>query len=82
MLKTQESLRQTQYLVTTHSPILPDMVADNALFVVCRRNNETQIDPVSAWGPLARRSSIGMALTDEASRLSVSERILRGDFDA
>ena len=82
MLKTQESLRKTQYLVTTHSPILPDMVADNALFVVCRRNNETQIDPVSAWGPLARRSSIGMALADEASRLSVSERILRGDFDA
>ena len=82
MLKTQENLCQTQYLVTTHSPILPDLLVDNALFVVSRRNNETRIDPFSAWGPLARGSSIGSALGDDAPRLSVSERILRGDFDA
>ena len=82
MLKTQENLCQTQYLVTTHSPILPDLLADNALFVVSRRNNETRIDPFSAWGPLARGSNIGVALGDEAPRMSVSERILRGDFDA
>ena len=82
MLKTQENLCQTQYLVTTHSPILPDLLADNALLVVSRHNNETRIDPFSAWGPLARGSSIGSALGDDAPRLSVSERILRGDFDA
>ena len=82
MLKTQENLCQTQYLVTTHSPILPDLLVDNALFVVSRHNNETRIEPFSAWGPLARGSNIGAALGDDAPRLSVSERILRGDFDA
>ena len=81
LLKTQESFRRTQYLVTTHSPILPDMLEDKALFVVRRRSNETRVDPFSAWGPLARRSGIGEALSAGASRLSVSERILRGDFD-
>ncbi len=82
LLKTQESFRRTQYLITTHSPILPDMLADKALLVVRRSNNETRVDPFSAWGALARRSSIGEALADGASQLSVSERILRGDFDA
>ena len=81
LLKTQESFRRTQYLMTTHSPLLPDLLEDRALFVVRRTNNKTQVDPFSTWGPLDRRSGIGEALADGASQLSVSERILRGDFD-
>ena len=82
LLKTQESFRRTQYLMTTHSPILPDLLDDRALLVVRRNNNETRVDPFSTWGPLDRRSSIGEALADGTSQLLVSERILRGDFDA
>ena len=51
LLKTQETLRQTQYIVTTHSPILPDLLADDSLFAVRRLNGQTRIDPFSTWGP-------------------------------
>ena len=82
LLQTRESLKQSQYIVTTHSPILPDLLSDRSLFVVQRTDGRTRIDPFSAWGPLARGSSIGAALSDDLERSPVSERILRGDFDA
>lgn len=40
----------------------------------------TAIDPFSTWGPLGRSSDIDKALNAEET--TVSERILRGDFDA
>ena len=82
LLKTRESLKQSQYIVTTHSPILPDLLSDSSLFVVQRTDGHTRVTPFSTWGPLARGSSIGEALTDDQERSPISERILRGDFDA
>ena len=81
LLKTQETLRQTQHIITTHSPILPDLLADDSLFAVRRLNGQTRIDPFSTWGPLARRDDIIQALSDEEEDLPVSARIMRGDFD-
>ena len=82
LLKTQETLNQTQHIITTHSPILPDLLEDDSLFAVRRLNGQTRIDPFSTWGPLARRDDIGQVLTDAEDGLPVSARILRGDFDA
>jgi predicted ATPase len=83
LLKTRASLGETQYIVTTHSPILPDLLPDDALFVVRRINGQTQIDPFSTWGSLSRKGDIELALDDRpVERLPFSERILRGDFDA
>ena len=82
LLKTQETLQQTQYIVTTHSPILPDLLADSSLFVTNRIDRKTRIEPFSTWGPLGRRSDISQVLSDEEDGLPVSARILRGDFDA
>ena len=82
LLKTQETLRQTQYIVTTHSPVLPDFLADGSLFAVRRPNGRTCIDPFSTWGSLGRRDEINRALSGEEDGLPVSTRILRGDFDA
>ena len=82
LLKTQEALNQTQHIITTHSPILPDLLEDDSLFAVRRLNGQTRIDPFSSWGPLARRDDIGEALSDDENGLPVSARILRGDFDA
>ena len=83
LLKTQEVLGQTQHLVTTHSPILPDLLADKSLFVVSRLNRKTHIDPfATSWGPLGRGGDIDRTLDDASERLPISERILRGDFDA
>ncbi len=82
LLKTRESLKQTQYIVTTHSPLLTDLLGDNSLFVVNRPGRKTCIRPFSTWGPLARRREIEQALADNQEGLPLSERILRGDFDA
>jgi predicted ATPase len=83
LLRTRASLGQSQYIVTTHSPILPDLLPDEALLVVRRIEGHTRIDPFSTWGTLARKEDIDRALDEvRADRLAVSERLLRGDFDA
>ena len=81
-LKTQENLTNTQYIVTTHSPILPDKVGGKSLFVVRRSARNTRVDPFSTWGPLGQRHDIDSAFDDNRERLPISQRILRGDFDA
>lgn len=83
LLKTRATLGRTQYIVTTHSPILPDLLPDEALFVVRRIDGKTCIDQFSNWGPLARKEDIEHAFDESpGERLPVSERLLRGDFDA
>ena len=79
LLKTRASLGQTQYIVTTHSPILPDLMPDHSLLVVRRIDGRTHIDPFSTWGPLgplSRKGDIDRALDDEAQRLPVPKRNL------
>jgi predicted ATPase len=83
LLKTRAGVGQTQYVVTTHSPVLPDMIPDESLYVVRKTSAGTQIEPFSTWGALGRRGDIDQALTEHGEeRLTVSERLLRGDFDA
>jgi predicted ATPase len=81
LLKNRTATGDTQFIVTTHSPILPDMISDEDLFVCHKESGHTIIEPFSVWGPLGRREGIESALNNE-EKPSVSERILRGDFDA
>lgn len=84
LLKTRASLGETQYIVTTHSPLLPDLMPDDSLFV-CKRSSEgeTVIEPFSVWGPLGKKAKVDSSLMEEGEEgLTVSERLLRGDFDA
>ena len=82
LLKVNSQFRETQYIVTTHSPILPDRLPEESLFVVQRVNRETRIAPFETWGPLGRQRDIQDTLDDGYETLPISERILRGDFDA
>ena len=88
LLRTQRSIGQTQYIVTTHSPRLPDLLPEEALYVVRRRNGQTRINPLAdwaaaaEWGPLGRSEGVRQALADDDEVTPISERILRGDFDA
>ena len=81
LLKTRASFGETQYIVTTHSPLLPDLVSNKSLFVCKKTKGETSIEHFSPWGSLAKRTDIDSALMDE-EELTISERMLRGDFDA
>ena len=82
MLKTQLYIGQTQYIVTTHSPVLIDNLPKDALLVTQRNGRHTKINPFSIFGPLGRINKTACNLDDEENSLYVSERILRGDFDA
>ena len=83
LLKTRETLNQTQHIITTHSPILPDLLADDCLYAVRRLDRKTHIDPfATSWGPLGRGKDIDRTLDDAPERLPISARMLRGDFDA
>ena len=84
LLKTRSGLGPTQYIVTTHSPILPDLLPDDSLFAVRRVERRTRIDHSSGWqplGPMGRRGDVDRALDDRAgggqASLPVSDRILR-----
>ena len=81
LLTVNSQFRETQYIVTTHSPILPDWLPKESLFVVQRINRETQVASFETWGPLGRKRDIRDALDDGYEALPISNRILRGDFD-
>ena len=82
-LETRMLLEDTQFIVTTHSSLLPDLVPPESLYVCRKVNGNTEIEPFTMMhvGPLWKKSDIEVALDDEDA-LSPSERILRGDFDA
>lgn len=80
LLKNRVATGDTQLIVTTHSPILPDLIPDECLHVCRRVQGKTIIEPFSVWGPLARSDSIRGHLNGE-DRRSVYDRILRGDFE-
>ena len=84
LLKSRADQGDTQLIVTTHSPLLPDLIPDEHLYVCRKVEGCTIIEPLTCWGELARRRRTGKALDDDVEALqpSVSERILRGDFDA
>jgi len=81
-LQTQAERGLSQIIITTHSPVLPDLIADSSLFVCRKQSQGTTIETYQHWGPLGRRKGIDEALDDEQESLKVSERMMRGDFDA
>lgn len=82
LLKTQKALGHTQYLVTTHSSILPDFLPEEVLFVTQRMKRCTRIDPLSFRSAMPTTGRIHQDVEGLQEDLPVSKRILRGDFDA
>ena len=83
LLKTRMILQDSQFIVTTHSSLLPDLIPPESLYVCRKIHGHTEIEPFNMMhiGPLWKKKEIEMAL-DDGDALSPSERILRGDFDA
>jgi predicted ATPase len=76
--------QERQFLVTTHSPLLPDLIDPDCLFVSQRKRGATTISAFQTRGPLFRPEEIDSSLEEEGgaspSLATVSERVLRGDF--
>ena len=72
----------TQFIVTTHSSLLLDLLPSDSLFVCGRNADQTVIEPFEDDGPMFRPSAIDQGLDEQDDLVvPVSERILRGDFD-
>lgn len=82
LLDTRASSHESQLIVTTHSPLLPDLLSDNYLYICRKHGGKTTIQKFSqADGALWRRANSEDALDEEEELLTPTERILRGDFD-
>lgn len=82
LLRSRAMEGETQYIVTTHSPLIPDHVASLHRFVCRKKGGSTVIEPYRATiGPLTDRLDIDKALVDD-EELTVEDLMLRGDFDA
>lgn len=81
-LKTRAEAGNTQFIVTTHSPLLPDLIPDQFLYACKRTEGSTIIERFTPeLGSFTRATDIDNSLNEEEPS-TVSERILRGDFDA
>ncbi|MBN2378513.1 AAA family ATPase [candidate division WOR-3 bacterium] len=83
-LKDLADFGDTQLIVTTHSPILPKFIPSRKLYVCAKEEGYTVIKPLKMWnvaGSLAKEAEVGKAL-DAEEEFTVTERILRGDFDS
>jgi hypothetical protein len=68
-------------IVTTHSPLLVDLIPDQYLYVCHKHDGGTRIEPFTSL-KLWRNKEASQALEDDEEALSVSAQILRGDLDA
>ena len=82
LLKNRVTGGDTQLIVTTHSPLLPDLLPADSLFVCRKEEGHTAVKPLPDAKPIYRQISVKKALDDEDEGPTVSERLLRGDFDA
>jgi predicted ATPase len=80
-LKTQAQAGTTQYIVTTHSPVLADYMPLDSLYVCRKEKAGTSIQTLSdiEWGPLSHKRTIKEALKENPER-SFSALMLRGDL--
>ncbi|MFO1434732.1 MAG: AAA family ATPase [Candidatus Competibacteraceae bacterium] len=63
LLKTRAL--DSQLIVTTHSPILPDFIPDESLYICKRKDSNTVIEPfISKLGEFTRRNDIEYALIE------------------
>ena len=69
----------TQIIVTTHSPLLANLIPNESLYVCRKKERRTFIEPFQPWGDLGKSSEVDHRLEEP---LSVGDRIVRGDFDA
>ncbi len=82
LLKTRASTEDTQVFITTHSPLLSDLLSQEDLFICKKLEGATSIVPLRSAGELFQSREINEALNSEDDTpTSISERILRGDFD-
>lgn len=79
VLKNRVRAGNTQIIVTTHSPLFLDLIDDKSLFAFKKQDNKTTIQPfATSIGPISKKGDIDTALEES----TVSDRLLRGDFDA
>ncbi len=81
LLSNRAAEGKTQLIVTTHSPIVSDLIPAQSLYVCQKVGGRTTIKPLRPIPPLFRSPDLSQILDAEEGATPISERILRGDFD-
>jgi len=81
ILESRAESGDTQLIVTTHSPILPNYIPREFLFVCRKKDGSTQVEHFSP-PELFLDSEVESALEEGDERLSPGQLMLRGDLDA
>ena len=81
-LDTRRLLERTQYIVTTHSPLLTEFIRPEFFYVCHKVDRNTTIEPFltrvqSLWPKL----NVKEAMKKNKNDMSIPNRILRGDLD-
>jgi predicted ATPase len=80
-LKTQAMLGDTQFIVTTHSPILLDMLPEDSLYLFKKnKKGHTNIEHYQSEEPKDRKKTIEEALNGEPY-VPLSQKVLREELD-
>ena len=71
----------TQLIVTTHSPLLADLIPEDSLLACRKERGRTVMQPL-AHGGLSKTGEIEAGIDAEEAGPTAGTRILHGDFDA
>jgi predicted ATPase len=85
LLQSRLNTAGTQVIITTHSPLLAEILPEESLYLCRKLGSRTEIIPFPSFGDLFRKSAIDDVLEERRGKTEkppLSERILRGDFDA
>lgn len=80
LFHTRAFSHKSQVIVTTHSPLLPDLIPSEFLYICHKRQGKTTIEQVAKYDNVCVSNGYSEGVLEEDT-LSLSERILRGDFD-
>ena len=75
LLKSGSDSGDTQYIATTHSEILLDMLPTEALLWVRQRGGTTKFSKIRQYEPLFRPIAIQSGLNDSENSDSISDQI-------
>lgn len=74
-LLTNLTAEDTQVIITTHSPLLLDLLPEKSLYIFRLQSGNTTIEAFSLWTGRQKKSKL-------SGNISVSDHLLRGDFYA
>lgn len=77
-LLTNSQDEQTQFIINSHSPVLPDYFDDSSLIICKKEQGQTVFESFQSYGPVFKSGDVSEALDNEEPAL-MATKLVRGD---